>query len=127
MHDAEVRDAQPYILVVEDEFLIRLMLCECLREAGYHVIEARDADEALLMLNLSLPDLVISDVQMPGSLDGMGLLSLVKTSHPNVPVIVASGHFPETTALAAGADHFVSKPYSYDLMLKITHSILTRT
>lgn len=124
--DAYFPEAHPCILVVEDEILIRLMLCECLRETGYHVIEARNADEALIILDLNLPDLIISDVRMPGSLDGIGLLALVKIAHPEIPVIITSGHLSAANALAAGADNFVSKPYSYKPMLKAVHDQLTK-
>lgn len=107
------------ILVVEDEFLIRMILSENLRNAGYQVIEACNADEALVLLDTTLPDLIISDVRMPGSLDGMGLLAAIKLIHPTLPVIITSGHFQAMQALAAGADNFVRKPYTFEPMLKV--------
>jgi CheY-like chemotaxis protein len=63
------------ILVVEDEVLVRMMLADQLREAGHRVVEARDADEALELLEHEALDVkvVISDIKMPGSMDGIEL------------------------------------------------------
>lgn len=114
------------ILVVEDELLIRIMLSESLRDAGYHVIEANSADEALSLLESFAPDLILSDVRMPGTLDGMGLLSTVKNSHPEIPVIIASAHFESHVAIASGAADFVAKPYTCELVVKIVEKQLAK-
>lgn len=106
------------ILVVEDELLIRLMLSEGLREKGYHVIEAYNADEALVILETAIPDLIISDVRMPGSLDGMGLLALVRETLPKLPVIITSGHLQSNVAFADGITQFIGKPYSMDVVIE---------
>ena len=116
--EIDVPVAHPCILVVEDEFLIRIVLSDSLRDVGYHVIEANSADEALVLLDTVLPDLIISDVRMPGSVDGMGLLAAIKLHHPSLPVIITSGHFQAALALAAGANNFVPKPYSFEPMLR---------
>ena len=105
------------ILVVEDETLIRQMLCEDLRDAGFQVIEAYNADEAFSLLQVMLPTLIITDVKMPGSVDGLGLLAQIKMNHPDLPVIITSGHVQHAQAIDAGADDFVSKPYSFGAML----------
>jgi len=75
----------PTVLLVEDEVLVRMMLADQLREAGCTVVEASDADEALLLLrqNLVRIDLVISDVRMPGSMDGLGLARVIDQSARN--------------------------------------------
>jgi len=95
------------ILVVEDEFLIRFMLSDELRDAGYQVIEACDATEAVAVLKTVQPDLIISDVRMPGPLDGMGLLALVRETTPALPVIIISGHLHPAQALIEGATHHI--------------------
>ena len=83
----------PLILIVEDEFLVRLVAAEALRDAGYRVIEADDADEAVSILDAGVPiELVFSDVRMPGSFDGLGLLGLIRTNFPRLPVVMCSGH-----------------------------------
>lgn len=101
------------ILVVEDEILIRLVISDELRDAGHEVIEAVDGDEALAILKTGVRvDLIVSDVRMPGSLDGMGLLAIVRATIPGLPVIITSGHMDADSATAGGAACFVAKPYS---------------
>ena len=106
------------ILVVEDELLIRFALSDGLRDAGYQVIEACSADEAADILASVLPDLIISDVRMPGSLNGITLLALVRQSFPTLPVIIVSGHLRPLEALADGATQFLAKPYAIEAMIE---------
>ena len=72
------------LVVVEDEVLVRMMLADQLREAGYRVVEASDADEALELLQHDALDVkvVISDVQMPGSMDGIELARVIRSKYP---------------------------------------------
>jgi DNA-binding NtrC family response regulator len=105
------------VLVVEDEFLIRLLVCDELREAGYHVIEAIDGDEALSFLQHPIQlDLILSDVRMPGSIDGLGLLTYVKANLPALPVILMSGHLERGLAMSSGAAEFLAKPFSLNVV-----------
>lgn len=107
--------ASPCILVVEDEFLIRAMVSDALRDAGLAVIETIDADEAMRVLQSGVAiDLVFSDVRMPGSLDGLALLKKCSELFPNLPVIITSGHLFPAEALVRGASQFLRKPYSFD-------------
>ena len=106
------------ILVVEDELLIRLALSDGLRDAGYQVIESCSGEEALAILDSVRPDLVISDVRMPGPLDGLGLLAIVRREFATLPVIIVSGHLRPADALADGATRFLAKPYGLDVMLQ---------
>jgi len=87
------------------------MLCEELRDAGYQVIEACDAAEAISFLKTVSPDLIISDVRMPGALDGLDLLARVREDSSTLPVIIISGHLLPAQAMIEGATHFVAKPY----------------
>lgn len=83
---------RPVVLVVEDEVFIRFDLADMLREGGFEVIEAGDAQEALDALQFAARvDLVFSDVQMPGMMNGLGLARHVLTQHPGLPVILTSG------------------------------------
>jgi DNA-binding NtrC family response regulator len=108
--------------VVEDELLIRTMVSDELRDAGYDVVEAFNADEALLLLKSPLRvDLIISDVRMPGSLDGMGLLAAVRETQPKLPVIITSGHQDPGAAIAEGATYFLAKPYSIWTIMNAVH------
>ena len=100
------------ILVVEDEMLIRIVASDDLRECGHDVIEACNADEALAILHTAAQiDLIVSDVRMPGSIDGMGLLAVVREMRPDLPVIITSGHLAPHVAMAGGAACFLGKPY----------------
>ena len=103
------------VLVVEDELLVRLAVSDALREAGFIVIEAFNADEAIEILHSGLKiDLLLSDVRMPGSMDGLGLLQYSHDSYPRLPVIITSGRLLSDDALARGARHFLRKPYALD-------------
>jgi CheY-like chemotaxis protein len=103
---------RPVVLVVEDENLIRISAVEMIEEAGFEVIPASDADEAIRILE-SRNDIraVFTDVQMPGSMDGIRLAGVVRSRWPPVALIVTSGrtHVLETD-LPAGA-RFLRKPY----------------
>ncbi|GHH26605.1 hypothetical protein GCM10008023_41430 [Sphingomonas glacialis] len=100
------------LLVVEDELLIRMFVADVLRDAGYEVIEAVSGDEALDILKAGvLVDLVLSDVRMPGSIDGLALLAFVRQNLAALPVILTSGHLVPEIALAEGAVNFLAKPY----------------
>ena len=111
--------ARKCILIVEDELLIRMMLADELREAGYNVTEAFNADEALVILRSPAPvDMILSDVRMPGSMDGIGLLRVVRSAYPKIPVIITSAHLQPALATVDGATRFISKPYKLELIVK---------
>ena len=115
------------VLVVEDELLIRLILSDELRDAGYDVIEAFNADEALTVLrSLVRVDLIISDVRMPGTVDGLGLLAEVRAAFPKLPVIMTSGHLEPRLALTNGATAFLTKPYGLEAMVSVVQKALER-
>ena len=131
MSSQEVRPLGPLceadrtcVLVVEDEILIRLMLSEGLRDAGYHVIEAFNADEAMVILETAIPDIVISDVRMPGSIDGLGLVRAVRERRSSLPVILTSGHLDPAEAVAEGATQFIAKPYRIETLVREVRSVL---
>ena len=99
------------ILVVEDELLIRLMIVEALREAGFEVVEASTADEALTIIKSGTPvHLVFSDVRMPGRMDGIALMSLLRKIRPELKLAVASGYSPDWPSPNL-VDAFIGKPY----------------
>jgi CheY-like chemotaxis protein len=99
------------ILLVEDEVLVRFDTGERLREAGYAVLEAANAEEARSLLK-TFPEiaLVFSDIQMPGSMNGAEFARYVRADYPEIPVILTSGtSVPPGEADAAVA--FFAKPY----------------
>lgn len=115
------------ILVVEDEVLIRAMASEALREAGFQVIEAFNADEAICILLSGVRiDLIFSDVRMPGSMDGLGLLNYAREMVPGLPVILTSGHLLARGAMTKGAAHFFEKPYLFDEVVSVVTRVLNQ-
>src|SRR6476661_2808230 len=77
----------PVILLVEDDVLVRFTTADILREAGFDVLEAVDSSEALALLTTGHPlDLVLTDIRMPGHMDGVQLASVIKNTRPNLPV-----------------------------------------
>jgi DNA-binding response OmpR family regulator len=102
---------RPVVLLVEDEPLVRVLQVDILREAGFWVAEAQDADEAFETLRERADiDAVLTDVDMPGSLDGFEFARLVRQGWPEVGVLVISGKTsPGPGDLPPGAD-FIAKP-----------------
>src|ERR1044072_6928240 len=82
----------PVVLVVEDDPLLRMLAVEVVEEAGYTAIEARDADEAVVLLQ-SRADiaLLFTDIDMPGSMDGLKLAHAVRNRWPPIKILVVSG------------------------------------
>lgn len=110
---------QRTVLIVEDEFLIRMVLADTLHDEGYDVIEAGNVLEAVAILGAQKVDAVITDVDMPGGLNGLDLVRMISEMHMQVPVIVASGkHRPRPEDLPGDAV-FVSKPYRMGAMAAI--------
>jgi CheY-like chemotaxis protein len=97
------------VLVVEDEVLIRMVISEYLRDCGYRVIEAASADEALLVLQQTdlKVDVVLSDVEMPGSMDGFGLAQWVRQHRKDLDIILVGN---AARAADAAADLCESAP-----------------
>ena len=100
------------VLVVEDEPLIRLGALEIVQEAGFEALEAQNADQAIATLERrSDIRLVFTDVDMPGSMDGLRLAHYIRNRWPPIHLIVASGKaIIEESRLPAGA-RFFAKPY----------------
>jgi CheY-like chemotaxis protein len=99
------------LLVVEDEVLVRLIVAEAAREAGYLVAEAESADAALAYLASGRPvDLVFSDIGLPGSMSGSALARKLADERPEIKVVLTSG---QAGAYAVeGIAPFIAKPYS---------------
>ena len=98
------------VLIVEDEILVRLFIAEQFRTAGYEVIEAANADEALdLLAHISSVSLIISDIRMPGSIDGLRLARIVRSEYPTTRIVLTSGHLPNVDSV--DHDGFFLKPY----------------
>lgn len=100
--------AQWTVLVVEDEVVLRMAVSAHLRDAGFTVIEAVSADEAVELVSANRAiQLVFSDVMMPGTLDGNELAAWISERYPEVHVLLASG------VDQRGPRPFIAKPYSF--------------
>ena len=112
------------ILHVEDEMLIRFMLADQLKSRGFEIIDAVDANEALSLLNADLSfDLLLTDVKMPGPLDGYELARLVREKLPEVKVIICSAHIP-MPEWDEVADAILSKPYDWPELVRVIVRLL---
>ena len=116
------------ILVVDDEEDIRDLISGILRDEGYETRIAGDSDGALAAVKARRPALVILDIWLQGSkLDGIHVLDALKREHPDLPVIMISGHGTIETAVASikkGAYDFIEKPFKADRLLHVTERAL---
>ena len=102
----------PSVLVVEDEGLVRELIVETLRDAGCAVTEAASADEAVCALKRSAaPDILVTDVKLPGAMNGLDLAERMRRTLPRMKVIVTSGHAASEDARNV-ADCFLAKPFA---------------
>jgi two-component system, response regulator PdtaR len=102
----------PVILIVEDELLLRMDSAEVIGNAGFEVVQAANADQAIAILT-GRPDIhvVFTDIQMPGSMDGLKLAKFVRDRWPPIKIVATSGLVPvEDDDLPAGSV-FLPKPY----------------
>ncbi len=118
--------ARPRVLFVEDEFLIRLTVSQAMADAGFDVAEAATADEALLMLESGQAfTLLLTDLQLPGVLDGLSLVDRARRLDPGLPVIYMTGRpdaLPEM--LDPARDKVIAKPYAPSALCAAAHSML---
>ena len=115
------------ILVVDDDVLIRLAIAGYLRECGFVVLEADGAAEAVTILEAAVEvDLVFSDVQMPGDMDGFALSRWVRAHRPDIKIILASGVARASTIAADLCKHdaFVEKPYHEQQVVERIRALL---
>lgn len=116
----------PTVLVVDDEPLLRMDVAAILEDAGCHVLEAANADEALQMMESAVHvDLLVTDVQMPGSMDGIQLSAVFHSRWPETEVMVTSGRVqPRAHELPPNA-RFLAKPYPpyklADAAMRLSH------
>jgi two-component system, response regulator PdtaR len=105
--------AVPVVLVVEDDRLLRLMAVDVVEEAGFVAIEAANADEAILLLEARADiGVIVTDIDMPGTMDGLKLSHAVRHRWPPIKIIIVSGKTPFNDADLPPETRFFSKPYS---------------
>ncbi|PPD30100.1 MAG: sigma-54-dependent Fis family transcriptional regulator [Hyphomicrobium sp.] len=112
------------ILIVDDEADIRELVSGILEDEGHRTRLARDSDEALKLIEERRPNLVILDIWLQGSrLDGLEVLTVIKRTYPDLPVVIISGHGNIETAVTAikrGAYDYIEKPFKADRLLLVT-------
>lgn len=107
------------VLVVEDDTLVRMHGADILEDAGYDVLEAVDADQALAILTEHQDvHLLFSDVDMPGKMDGLDLARLVHERWPRIHLLLTSGHHPLQHADLPGSGRFIRKPWSSEVLIE---------
>lgn len=103
---------RPVVLIVEDDVLIRLHAAQIIEEAALDVIEAANADEAIAILEARSDITVLfTDIQMPGSMDGLKLAAAVKGRWPPIKIIATSGRVHVRPGDLPEGGRFLSKPY----------------
>jgi DNA-binding NtrC family response regulator len=113
------------VLIVEDEPLIRFTTLDALEEVGHVVLEAANADEAMVLLrNRTDVDIVFTDVNMAGSMDGIQLAQRVRALRPHIGIIITSGVVRLDPMLLPARTHFLPKPYQHDMVLSAIHTLL---
>ncbi|MFK8251232.1 nitrogen assimilation response regulator NtrX [Ancylobacter terrae] len=116
------------ILIVDDEADIRGLVAGILEDEGYGARTAKDSDEALAAVEARRPNLIFLDIWLERSkLDGLQLLEVIKREHPDVPVVMISGHGTIETAVAAirqGAYDFIEKPFNSDRLILVASRAL---
>src|ERR1700737_4221481 len=106
---------RPIVLIVEDEFLLRMNAAESIGDAGFDVVEAGNADEAIAILE-ARPDIhvVFTDIQMPGSMDGLKLAQFVRGRWPPTKIVETRGNFAGWDGDLPEDGVFLPKPYTFD-------------
>jgi two-component system, response regulator PdtaR len=113
------------VLVVEDEPLVRIVAADAIVDSGIMAWEAGDADEALQVLD-EHPQigLIVTDVNMPGRMDGLDLAEKVNSERPDVGLIVTSGEVNVTSADLPDSGTFLTKPYSTERLVELVQKKL---
>jgi CheY-like chemotaxis protein len=115
------RSSTRTVLVLDDDVLVRMPICQYLRDCGYRVLEAASADEAAIIVEKVdvQVDVVLADIEMPGRMNGFGFAQWARSAHPELNIVLAGT--PERAAQAAGelCEHgpVLVKPYDHKIVL----------
>jgi CheY-like chemotaxis protein len=111
------------ILVVEDELILRMIAVDLFEEAGYETAEANNADDAIELLQRRMDvRVVLTDVQMPGSMDGIKMAALVRNKWPWIELIMTSGRYVRDIDIPERSV-FLPKPYDSETLLRVTRHL----
>ena len=116
---------RPVVLIVEDETLIRMNAIEMIESDGFEVIEATGADDAILILEQRRDiRLIFTDIDMPGSMDGLKLAHFVKDRWPPIKIIATSGHAKIAESDLPEGSRFLAKPYAASTIISAIHQLI---
>lgn len=114
---------QNKIWVIDDDRAMRWVLEKTFKEEGFEVTSFEEAQSALNQLKLDTPDVILSDIRMPG-IDGLSFLAQVKNTHPDLPVIIMTAHSDLESAVSSyqtGAFEYLPKPFDIDEALALVN------
>jgi CheY-like chemotaxis protein len=116
--------SKPVVLIVEDEIMVRTVAVEIAYDAGFSVLQAADSDEAIRVLQ-SRSDIgvVLTDIDMPGTLDGLELAQAIRHRWPSIEVVVTSGKMRPGADELPERSYFVRKPYDISKLAGLLHGI----
>jgi CheY-like chemotaxis protein len=116
---------RPVVLLVEDEWLLRMDAAEMIRSAGFDVVEAENADHAIEILEVHRDiNVVFTDVQMPGSMDGLKLARAVRGRWPPIKIIATSGLVDVGEKDLPEGGRFLGKPYSPEQLADVLRELI---
>ena len=116
----------PVLLVVEDDFLVRLTLVDALSDDGFDVLEAADAQEALNHV-CARPDIaaMLTDINLPGGADGFALARAVRVIRPGLPIVYASGRYAVAdNGKTVEGTRFLAKPFTPSLAAAVLRDLM---
>jgi CheY-like chemotaxis protein len=115
---------RPVVLIVEDDFLLRKSAAGMIEDTGFDVVEAGNADEAIAILE-ARPDIrvVFTDIQMPGSMNGLKLAHYVRGKWPPIKIIATSGQMTLSDADLPEGGIFLPKPYAPEAISATLHAL----
>jgi two-component system, response regulator PdtaR len=115
----------PIILIVEDDPFLRMLAVEFVNDAGFETLEACDADQAIAILeSCSKIAVLFTDINMPGSMDGLKLAHVVSDRWPAIEILIASGHVRLRQADLPPDGRFLGKPYLAAAMIAELHAMV---
>jgi CheY-like chemotaxis protein len=116
---------RPVVLLVEDEQLLRMDAVEMISSAGFDVVEAANADDAIEILEVRRDIVVVfTDIQMPGSMDGLKLARAVRGRWPPIKIVATSGLVDVGEKDLPEGGRFLAKPYSPDELAGVLHDLI---
>jgi two-component system, response regulator PdtaR len=120
-------DDTPVVLLVEDELLVRMAAADDLQDAGFHVLEAANADVALAVLEICSNDVQVlfTDIDMPGSMNGLDLAESVQQRWPHISLLISSAYHKPHPGQIPDEGRFVPKPYSSEDVVQHIRELVT--